>query len=528
MKVSENDWSTVYFLNRSVENQTTEHAAESGQIVVLVHGIRTHAAWQEMVAKVLRERKANVIPIRYGYFDVFRFLCPVLTRRGPIARVLRELRDIHSDNPSSNICVIAHSFGTYAVAKILADNTDVRLSRLILCGSIVPTSYRWDRVKAQVSAEVINDCGTDDIWPVLATTATYGYGASGTVGLGQIECGTDFTSMVTADFFNANSWRGFGCHISCLARSLIPSGRRIGRAYPGASHCSWHFERALRCPLLLRTCGLLVLHSSVANGKQWQPVVACPPRRVPGMRVPVSVESSHRQPADSAEAYEWPWYSPYLWQKTRKALREALAERPKAKCGGRGPAVYHQVRQLLRPLPDAAASRQGNSQAAQGHRPLPCWPELRGSAAHLLERGGKQLAKADVDLCMGHRSDRRDPEIELILGSAPRPNDMSANYRENRPKGALARRLKRVARTVYDYAFTRRGRKEIDKPRRFSEWRCRGRGNFGSGFASRRSWKFANSSSETRQRGRWPPGSAATLTARKSPLSIQPRTLLSL
>ena len=201
LKVSENDWSTVYFLNRAVENQATEHAAESGQIVVLIHGIRTHAAWQEMVAKVLRERKATVIPIRYGYFDVFRFLCPVLTRRGPIARVLRELRDIHSDNPSSNICVIAHSFGTYAVAKILADNTDVRLSRLVLCGSIVPTSYRWDRVKAQVSAEVINDCGTDDIWPVLATTATYGYGASGTVGFGTNRVRDRFHKYGHSGFF---------------------------------------------------------------------------------------------------------------------------------------------------------------------------------------------------------------------------------------------------------------------------------------------------------------------------------------
>lgn len=154
---------------------TPAASGEPAHIVVLLHGIRTHGPWAEMVAALLREhcQVEAVVPLRYGYFDLLRFLSPVLTRRKPVERIVRELRDIRSAYPQGKISVIAHSFGTYAICQALK-HPDIRLARLVLCGSIVRPDFRWDRHTAQLPATVLNDCGTHDIWPVFATTITWG------------------------------------------------------------------------------------------------------------------------------------------------------------------------------------------------------------------------------------------------------------------------------------------------------------------------------------------------------------------
>ena len=90
--------------------------------VVLIHGIRTQATWAEMVAKTLRtEVNVEVTPLRYGYFDVFRFVSPFFTRTRPVEKISRELRRIFTKVPQEKVLVIAHSFGTYIIAKILDD-----------------------------------------------------------------------------------------------------------------------------------------------------------------------------------------------------------------------------------------------------------------------------------------------------------------------------------------------------------------------------------------------------------------------
>src|SRR5262245_6668168 len=45
------------------------------EIVILIHGIRTAAEWQEMMRHRLRDALGvEVKPVRYGYFDIFSFL----------------------------------------------------------------------------------------------------------------------------------------------------------------------------------------------------------------------------------------------------------------------------------------------------------------------------------------------------------------------------------------------------------------------------------------------------------------------
>ncbi len=188
-----------------------DNVAHVERVVLLIHGIRTQADWQPMLVRLFEEN-VKVIPIKYGYFDVFRFWLPGITRRAPIKRVERELRDARTKYPHAKISIIAHSFGSYIVGELLKGASDLKLDRLILCGSILLDSYPWEDVmdkfidgNSEYVTNVINECGKKDIWPVLAQSTSWGYGASGTHGFGQIE--------VIDRFHNAK-------HDDCLTRDF--------------------------------------------------------------------------------------------------------------------------------------------------------------------------------------------------------------------------------------------------------------------------------------------------------------------
>jgi pimeloyl-ACP methyl ester carboxylesterase len=170
-------------------------------MVVLLHGIRTEGAWQEMVASPIRESGAQPIPLRYGFLDLIRFLTPGL-RQGPVTRVHKQLLYIKYRNPDADIVVVAHSFGTYIITSLLRTNPHLRLKRLVLCGSIVPRDFEWAQIQERVEEEVLNDCGTRDIWPVLAQSVTWGYGASGTFGFGAYGVRDRFHKFSHSEFFN--------------------------------------------------------------------------------------------------------------------------------------------------------------------------------------------------------------------------------------------------------------------------------------------------------------------------------------
>lgn len=178
--------------------------------IVLIHGIRTQAAWAEMVASVLEEQKTvTVRPIRYGFFNILRFLCPFLTRTGPVRRVLRELRDIRVRDKTARISVIAHSFGTYAIARAL-EHTDIEINQLVFCGSIVDENFDPSKHKGQIKTEyILNDCGTKDALPVLATSCTWGYGATGTFGFGTNAIKDRFHDFSHSEYFNEDFVRNY-------------------------------------------------------------------------------------------------------------------------------------------------------------------------------------------------------------------------------------------------------------------------------------------------------------------------------
>ncbi|UCV28410.1 alpha/beta hydrolase [Ferribacterium limneticum] len=179
------------------------------QIVILIHGIRTNAAWQERVAQELSQTSnIKVFPVGYGYFDAIRFWFPFYFRNKPIERVLREIRGIVAANRTAKIAVVAHSFGTYIVSRILAEQPDIIINRLLLCGSIINDEYRWDLLP-KIPPSVLNDVGTDDLWPVAAKVSTWGFGSSGTFGFKTYNVQDRFHKLGHSDFFSLNHIRQY-------------------------------------------------------------------------------------------------------------------------------------------------------------------------------------------------------------------------------------------------------------------------------------------------------------------------------
>ena len=181
-------------------------------VVILIHGIRTHAEWQEKIPEWLDLGPDTIVkPIGYGRFDLFRFLSPLRTRQKPIDILTREIDDLIARYPSHAYrkVVIAHSFGTYAISKILEARPSIELDDLLLCGSIVPADYNWIQIRKQVKGTILNDCGRRDIWPVIARSVTWGYGATGTYGFNAGAVTNRFHSIGHSEFFSKKFVREF-------------------------------------------------------------------------------------------------------------------------------------------------------------------------------------------------------------------------------------------------------------------------------------------------------------------------------
>jgi pimeloyl-ACP methyl ester carboxylesterase len=213
------------------------------QVILLIHGIRTHAWWMGTVKAMIEKTSgATVIPLKYDYFDFFRFWCPfVICRQGPINRLHKDLRNAIKQFGERPISAIAHSYGTYALARILLEHDDIKLKRIVLCGSIIPNSFPWARIANQITSDemrnaVLNDCGTQDIWPVLAKSTTWGYGSSGTHGFGSVQVTDRIHAMPHSGYFHKDFVKKFWLPF-IASGEIVPSA--VERAGTGTS---WWFS----------------------------------------------------------------------------------------------------------------------------------------------------------------------------------------------------------------------------------------------------------------------------------------------
>ena len=152
------------------------------QIIITLHGIRTRGTWQKQVAPILARNGFTPYLLDYGYFSALKFVLPWARNRK-----LRWLRDTISDicekERVSRVSIIAHSFGSYLVAKLVESNPSFLFDKIILTGSIVDANFDWNSYieKGRVNL-VRNDFGRLDNWPAIASNVVPGAGPSGRQG----------------------------------------------------------------------------------------------------------------------------------------------------------------------------------------------------------------------------------------------------------------------------------------------------------------------------------------------------------
>ncbi len=152
-------------------------------VVILVHGIRTHAHWHEEIKSVLMESGFHVVLTNYGRFDLFRFLAPFEYFRNKAKnKVFTQFRAAKMKHKGAKFSVIAHSFGSYIVARILQDEFDIKLDKIIFVGSVVRYDFPFEQFSGRFSGDILNEVGFTDPFPVLAESITTGYGKAGTYG----------------------------------------------------------------------------------------------------------------------------------------------------------------------------------------------------------------------------------------------------------------------------------------------------------------------------------------------------------
>ncbi len=187
------------------------NAEERSTVVISIHGIRTEGIWQDQLTQALDKLPdiKAVYPVKYSYFDAIRFWFPVLFRKGPIKKVWSQLQSIRAENPNNDVIIIAHSFGTYITAKILKSEPHFKIHRLLFCGAIVSEDFKWHEMPNFPTESAINDCGTRDIWPILAKTTTWGYGTSGAFGFESHKINDRFHDCGHGGFFNMDFYEKY-------------------------------------------------------------------------------------------------------------------------------------------------------------------------------------------------------------------------------------------------------------------------------------------------------------------------------
>jgi pimeloyl-ACP methyl ester carboxylesterase len=204
---------------------------QPSNVIVLIHGIRTFAEWFELIEKEIEACcDANVYFIKYGYLDAFRFWFPIGTRSSAINHAKRELRSIRDKHRTDDLVIVAHSFGSYIVSKILEEESDIDIKRLLLCGSIIRENYRWDLIP-KLPDPILNDCGIRDNWPIAAKTLSWGYGSSGSFGLNSTFVTNRYFNLGHSGFFNKelikSHWLPF-----ILNNKIVPSPLHSSRSRP--------------------------------------------------------------------------------------------------------------------------------------------------------------------------------------------------------------------------------------------------------------------------------------------------------
>jgi tetratricopeptide (TPR) repeat protein len=130
-------------------------------LVISLHGIRTFAPWQKVLADELGAKGFESKTLDYGFLGALKVILP--WKRKAQVKWFRD--EYTSKIPDGNLpSIICHSFGTYLVARAMENYEGIKFDQIILCGSIIPPDYDWQVLfdRGQVK-RVLNECAKKDL-----------------------------------------------------------------------------------------------------------------------------------------------------------------------------------------------------------------------------------------------------------------------------------------------------------------------------------------------------------------------------
>jgi pimeloyl-ACP methyl ester carboxylesterase len=189
---------------------------ERKPVVMILHGIKTVAPWMDDVARELADAGFHAETLDYDVFSA-RHLLWHGSRRKKVDWLMREYEMVCSRNDNCIPSIIAHSFGTYLVARVIRIYR-LRFDRIIFCGAIVAQDYPWKTfIDNGLVVRVLNDYGKQDFWARIVAWVVSDAGQSGYAGFKDTDSGKvvqiEHPGFRHSDFFFTtnyqNSWIPF-------------------------------------------------------------------------------------------------------------------------------------------------------------------------------------------------------------------------------------------------------------------------------------------------------------------------------
>lgn len=165
-------------LQKPIDNQ---------HVVIIVPGIQDRGLSWKPVIETLESHGFAVELVKWSpFFDVLRFLAPIRwIRRWAIRQLEKRIQDVYSYHKQMKTSYIAHSFGSFVLCHLLRrEHYLTGTHRIILCGSVLPETFKFPSFMERYEPPVLNEIGMKDYWPLVAKCCTFGYGAIGTYGYG--------------------------------------------------------------------------------------------------------------------------------------------------------------------------------------------------------------------------------------------------------------------------------------------------------------------------------------------------------
>ena len=183
----------------------------SRKLVITLHGIRTFAPWQKELADELGKAGFYTKSLHYGYFSSWK-LIRSSKRRRQIEWFREQYTQIVSEYSGTTPSIIAHSFGTYIVARALEVFNGIKFDQVILCGSIIPRNYDWLELFEQGQVKrVLNECAKKDIVVKAAPFFISDAGASGAYGFKPVQddhlCQRTISKFTHSDYLHVLNFR---------------------------------------------------------------------------------------------------------------------------------------------------------------------------------------------------------------------------------------------------------------------------------------------------------------------------------